>query len=142
MRNVSSAVRPGRSPKHFMSVLVVTVVLIAALPAAGAQPPAAADPAVITTWNAIAVSTIAGPVLTGGAGKANAEAFLWYSFVHTAIYNAVNGITGEYELYEWNARGPKGASPEAAAASGEAPFGALAFHSYSSYSPVIPTTAL
>ena len=32
------------------------------------------------------------------------------------MYNAVVGITGEYELYRWNAKAPKGASPEAAAA--------------------------
>ena len=32
------------------------------------------------------------------------------------MYNAVVGITGEYELYRWNALAPKGASPEAAAA--------------------------
>jgi hypothetical protein len=32
------------------------------------------------------------------------------------VYNAVVGITGEYELYKWNARAPKGASPQAAAA--------------------------
>jgi hypothetical protein len=77
--------------------------------------PGAADPAVITEWNAIAVRTIAGPA-PSGAGKANAEAFLWYAFVHAAVYNAVVGITGEYELYNWNARGPKGGSPQAAAA--------------------------
>ncbi len=77
--------------------------------------PGAADPAVITTWNAIAVRTIAGPAPLG-AGKANAEAFLWYSFVHAAVYNAVVGITGDYELYKWNEPAPKSASPQAAAA--------------------------
>jgi hypothetical protein len=77
--------------------------------------PAAADPAVITTWNSIAVRTIAGPAPLG-AGKANAEAFLWYSFVHAAVYNAVVGITGDYELYKWSEGAPKGASPQAAAA--------------------------
>ena len=51
-----------------------------------------------------------------GAGKANAEAFLWFGSVHAAVYNAVNGITREYELYKWNAKAPKGASPQAAAA--------------------------
>jgi hypothetical protein len=104
-----------QTARRVISTLVVSAMLIAALPAAGAQPPAAADPAVITTWNAIAVSTIAGPA-PNGAGKANAEAFLWYAFVHAAVYNAVVGITGEYELYEWNAKAPKGASPQAAAA--------------------------
>ena len=34
------------------------------------------------------------------AGKANAEAFLWYAFEQAAVYNAVNGITGRYELYK------------------------------------------
>lgn len=62
-----------------------------------------------------AVSTIAGAA-PNGAGKANAEAFLWFAFVQAAVYNAVVGITREYELYKWNARGPKGASPQAAAA--------------------------
>lgn len=75
----------------------------------------AADPAVITAWNAIAVRTIAGPAPMG-AGKANPEAFLWYAFVHAAVYNAVVGITGEYELYKWNDPAPTGASPYAAAA--------------------------
>jgi hypothetical protein len=70
-----------------------------------------ADPAVIRDWNATAVATI-----VVDAGKANAEAFLWYGFVQAAVYNAVVGITREYELYEWNKRGPHAASPEAAAA--------------------------
>ncbi len=39
---------------------------------------------------------------------ANAESFIWFAFVQAAVYNAVNGITGEYELYGWNAHGPKG----------------------------------
>src|SRR6188508_3374738 len=85
-------------------------------PGAGAQPPAAADSAVVMTWNQIAVSTITLPVASGGPGKLPPEAFLYFSFVHAAMYNAVVGITGEYELYRWNALGPKGASPQAAAA--------------------------
>lgn len=98
------------------ATLVSTVAVLYAHPAAGAQQPAAADPAVIPAWNTIAVSTITGPS-PNGAGKANVEAFLWFAFVQAAVYNAVNGITGEYELYEWNAKAPKGASPQAAAAS-------------------------
>jgi hypothetical protein len=97
------------------ATLMTIVGVLYARPAAGAQPPAAADPAVIPAWNAIAVSTIAGPAPTG-AGKANVEAFLWFAYVEAAVYNAVNGITGDYELYEWNAKAPKGASPQAAAA--------------------------
>jgi hypothetical protein len=97
------------------ATLMTIVAVLYARPAAGAQSLAAADPAVITAWNAIAVSTIAGPA-PNGAGKANVEAFLWFAFVQAAVYNAVNGITGEYELYDWNAKAPKGASPQAAAA--------------------------
>ena len=97
------------------ATLMTIIAVLYARPAAGAQPPAAADPAVIRDWDAIAVSTIAGPA-PGGAGKANVEAFLWFPFVQAAVYNAVNGITGEYELYKWNAKAPKGASPQAAAA--------------------------
>ena len=97
------------------AALVSVVAVVLAQPAAGAQQTAAADPAVITTWNAVAQTTITAPA-PSGAGKANAEGFLWYGFVQAAVYNAVNGITGEYELYEWNVKGPKGASPQAAAA--------------------------
>lgn len=79
--------------------------------AATAVPVASRDPAVITDWNATAVATI-----VVDAGKANAEAFLWYGFTHAAIYNAVVGITRDYELYNWDIRGPRSASPEAAAA--------------------------
>jgi hypothetical protein len=76
-----------------------------------ARPKPAADPRVITDWNATAVATI-----VTDAGKANAEAFLWYAFVQAAVNNAVVGITERYELYKWNATAPEGASPEAAAA--------------------------
>jgi hypothetical protein len=81
----------------------------------GPTPGSIADPAVVTAWNTIAVRTIAGPAPLG-VGKANAEAFLWYAFVHAAVYNAVVGITADYELYKWNERAPSGASPQAAAA--------------------------
>lgn len=97
------------------AVLAVVAAMIVAGPASGAQPAAAADPSVVPAWNAIAMDTIAGPA-PNGAGKANVEAFYWLPIVHAAVYNAVNGITGEYELYEWNAGAPKGASPQAAAA--------------------------
>jgi hypothetical protein len=71
----------------------------------------AANPAVITDWNATMVATI-----VTDAGKGNAEGILWFSFVNAAVYNAVNGITRRYELYKWDVRGPRAASPEAAAA--------------------------
>jgi hypothetical protein len=111
----SMTVQPRRWTNHVLVALVVTAALVAPTGALAKQPPAAANPAVITAWNAIAVTTIAGPAPTG-AGKANAEAFIWFAFVQAAVYNAVEGITGRHELYDWNAKAPKGASPEAAAA--------------------------
>lgn len=94
--------RPAR--RAVLTLLVIA--LVAAAPASAAQPAGDADPAVVTTWNALAVQTI----------PANPAAFLNYSFVHLAMYNAIVGITGEYELYQWNVMGPPKASPEAAAA--------------------------
>ena len=100
-----------------IAVALVTVAALLATTLAGVAPGGvrsgspAADPAVITDWNAVAVATI-----VTDAGKANAEAFLWYAFEQAAVYNAVVGITGRYEPYKWHARGPKGASPQAAAA--------------------------
>jgi hypothetical protein len=85
-------------------MLVTT--LVAATPVSAAPPVAAANAAVITTWNSVAISTV--PV--------NPAAFLNYAFVHLAMYNAVVGITGEYEQYQWSAPAPHNASPEAAAA--------------------------
>jgi hypothetical protein len=100
-----------------IAAALVTAAALLATTLAGVAPGAvrsgsvAADPAVINDWNAVAVATI-----VTDAGKANAEAFLWYAFEQAAVYNAVVGITRRYEPYKWHARGPKGASPQAAAA--------------------------
>ncbi|HET9416239.1 MAG TPA: vanadium-dependent haloperoxidase [Candidatus Limnocylindria bacterium] len=85
---------------------MLVIAVTGATPVSAAPPVAAANAAVITTWNAVAVSTI----------PANPAAFLNYAFVHLAMYNAVVGITGEYEQYQWRAPAPHNASPEAAAA--------------------------
>ena len=77
---------------------------------AAPQPPRGANAAVIATWNEMAVSD------GHDGGMASPTNFNYYAFVHLAMYNAVVGITGEYELYRWDAVAPKGASPEAAAA--------------------------
>ena len=90
-------------------MLLLGLVLVAAMPVAAKQPAPSANAAVIATWNEHAVARIT-------ATGASPTAFNYFAFVHLAMYNAVVGITGEYELYEWNAKAPKGASPEAAAA--------------------------
>ena len=109
MRHASSmSPHPHRTGRPAFAALLLSLTLISATPAVGAPPPAA-NAAVIATWNQIAVSTIT----ANGAGP---TAFNYFAFVHIAMYNAVVGITGEYELYRWTRRAPSGASPEAAAA--------------------------
>ena len=103
----STDFRPRRAIWRAAPVLMlILTMLLAPGGAAAHRPSAGSNPAVIGTWNQIAVGTI--PV--------NPAAYLNYSFVHLAMYNAVNGITREYELYQWHSKGPRGASPEAAAA--------------------------
>jgi hypothetical protein len=103
--------RPIVSRRSFLAGLGGAAALALAPTAARAAAEPGADPAVITDWNATAVA-----VITIDAGKANAEAFLWYGFVQAAVYNAVVGITRRYETYRWNERGLRRASPQAAAA--------------------------
>src|SRR5262245_28767494 len=115
MRPASTSTHPHRAARSIAAALLLSVTLGAVTPVSAAKPPAAADPAVIAAWNRIAIDTLI-QAPPNGAGKTAPEAFLYFAFVHAAIFNAVVGITGEYELYRWNARAPKGASPEAAAA--------------------------
>jgi hypothetical protein len=113
--------RPRSGALRAAPALLLSLILIAgsqltgAVPRAAADAPPAANAAVITTWNVHALVTLtsAAPV---GAAKLPPEVFLYLSFVHLAMYNAVNGITGEYELYRWRGEPQEGASPEAAAA--------------------------
>lgn len=100
-----SHTRRHRSARRAVLAMLV-MALVGATPVSAAPPPAAANAAVITTWNSVAASTI--PV--------SPAAFLNYAFVHLAMYNAVVGITGEYQQYQWSAPAPHNASPEAAAA--------------------------
>jgi hypothetical protein len=111
----STSIHPQGPTRLITPALVLSITLAAVMPVSAAQPPAAADPAVIAAWNQMAVNTLV-QAPPNGAGKTAPEAFLYFAFVHAAMYNAVVGITGEYELYRWNVRAPKGASPQAAAA--------------------------
>ncbi len=94
-----------RSARRAVLTMLV-IALVGATPVSAAPPVASANAGVITAWNAVAASTI----------PPNPAAFLNYAFVHLAMYNAVVGITGEYEPYQWSAPAPHNASPEAAAA--------------------------
>ena len=70
----------------------------------------AGDPAVISDWNAIAVTT-----LLGDTTKQLPEDFLYMGFVQAAVYDAVVGIDGRYAPYKFHAHAPSGASDQAAA---------------------------
>jgi hypothetical protein len=111
----SSPYQRYRPLVRVVQALLLGLLMLSAPPVAGVQPPAAANAAVIATWNEIAVTTVTS-MAPAGAGMAGPTAFNYFAFMHIAVYNAVVGITGEYELYRWNAKAPKGASPEAAAA--------------------------
>ena len=68
-------------------------------------PVARAD--VVLEWNEILVNTLAGqnPLVSSRVA----------AITHTAVFEAVNAITGEYQPYLFTIEGPPGASPEAAA---------------------------
>src|SRR5918994_7962943 len=98
------------------ATVVVVAALLLATPAAltspaQTAPPVARDPAVITTWDAIAVRTI---VVQGL--KPPPVAQLYLGFVSAAIYNAVVTIDGRFTPYTAQPRAPGHASPEPAAA--------------------------
>ena len=57
--------------------------------------------------------------------RRTSRASFWFPFVQAAVYNAVNGITGEYELYKWNVKAPKGASPAGGGGGARGPDGVL-----------------
>ena len=115
---------PGRAPHRFLlrrrtwGVLTAAAVLAigVATPAASfadSRTPvtaAAGDPAVISDWNAIAVTT-----LLGDTTKQLPEDFLYMGFVQAAVYDAVVGIDGRYAPYKFHAQAPSGASDQAAA---------------------------
>jgi hypothetical protein len=68
------------------------------------------DPAVISEWNEIAVTT-----LLGDTTKQLVEDFLYLGFVQAAVYDAVVGVEGRYEPYRFHAHAPRGTSAQAAA---------------------------
>ena len=113
---------PGRVPHRFLrhrrtwGALTVAVLGIGLLTPgtsfASSTPPSATarGPAVISGWNDIAVSTLAGDTTTQPV-----EDILYMAFVQTAVYNAVVGVEGRYEPYRFHVQAPRGSSAQAAA---------------------------
>jgi hypothetical protein len=106
-----------RRKAHLPSWLAAfTAALLLAALAAGtatAATPATAttDSAkVITDWNALAVTTLAGDTT-----KQPIEDFLYLGFVQAAVYDAVVGVEGRYAPYRFHAHAPRGTSAQAAA---------------------------
>jgi hypothetical protein len=92
---------------------VLLLITLATGNAAGAprsSPPSAGDPTIISDWNAIAVSTLAGDTT-----KQPVEDILYLAFVQAAVYNAVVGVEGRYAPYRFHAHAPRGTSVQAAA---------------------------
>ena len=103
---------PHSIGRRAVMALLLSLTLISGVAPTLAVPPPGADNArVITTWNEIAVNRI-----TTNGTVTSPTNFNYFAFVHLAMYNAVVGITGEYEMYRWDKHAPTGASPEAAAA--------------------------
>jgi len=113
----------------------VAAALLAAMVAPGtataapmAAPTAADDATVISDWNALATSTLA-----GDPTKPPTETLLYTSFVQAAVYDAVVGVEGRYAPYGFHAHAPRGTSAQAAAV-------AAAHKILVTYSPYAQTT--
>ena len=92
--------------RSFVATCSLLVAATAAQPL-HATPRAADDPAVIATWQAVALRTT---VATGPPAQ------LYLGIVSAAMYQAVATIDGGYERYTAQPRAHANASPEAAAA--------------------------
>jgi hypothetical protein len=92
------------------AVLLIILTAGTATAATTPSPAPAGDPALISDWNAIAVTTLAGDTT-----KQPIEDILYMGFVQAAVYNAVVGVDGRYAPYRFHARAPRGTSDQAAA---------------------------
>lgn len=119
-------------PRRWLVALGAAVLLAPLLPATGAAAAAGrgadADPALLSEWNALAVSTI-----SADPTKLPPETVLYQGFVQAAVYDAVIGVTGGYQPYRFHARAPRHASARAAAV-------AAAHRILVTYSPYATTT--
>jgi hypothetical protein len=112
---LSSQRRSGHARRWLAScaaVLLPVAALAAGTASAAATPSlaSAGDPAVISDWNSIAVTT-----LVGDTTKQPVEDILYMAFVQAAVYNAVVGVDGRYAPYRFHAHAPRGTSAQAAA---------------------------
>ena len=90
--------------------LLITLTAGTATAATAPRQASAGHPAVISDWNAIAVSTLSGDTTTQPV-----EDILYMALVQAAVYNAVVGVEGRYTPYRFHAHAPRGTSAQAAA---------------------------
>ena len=83
----------------------------------------------ITEWNAIAVTTALNgdPAISPGCNTAGGTS-IYLTYVHLAMYNAVNAIKHRYDPYGPGIPAPQGAKPDAAAI-------AAAYYTLANYFP-------
>jgi hypothetical protein len=91
------------------AALTIAVVLPGGVATAHRDRPSG-DPEVVRTWNALTVSTLA------TAGKPPPEQFVYLSYVHAAVYDAVVAIDHGGPQYLLRLRAPQDASADAAVA--------------------------
>ena len=100
--------------RRLWTLAVTFLMMLAIVPAtsatATAKPPAG-DAKVISDWNQIATSTMAGDTTKTG----HPQVFLYMGFVQAAMYDAVVGIDRRYEPYSFHDRAPHPTSTQAAA---------------------------
>lgn len=68
------------------------------------------DPSVVSEWNLRAVNTLVADTATAPVAD-----FLYLAFVQAAVYDAVVGVTGGYEPYNFRGTAATGSSAQAAA---------------------------
>jgi hypothetical protein len=102
--------RAGTLPSAGVVAVLVTALVGTATAAPTAATTTSGDPTVVSEWNQIAVTTLAGDTTKQGV-----ETFLYTAFVQAAVYDAVVGVKGRYEPYSFHARARRGTSAQAAA---------------------------
>ena len=116
--SADGAMPPGGPPRRLprlrtwgaLTAAVLGIGIVTPGTSLASNTPAADDPAVISEWNELAVSTLVLDTTTQPI-----EDILYMGFVQAAVYNAVVGVEGRYEPYRFRAHAPRGASAQAAA---------------------------
>ncbi len=97
----------SRKANRPLAVVFLTGMLCICTPPASAQPQRLGDP--ISDWNSLALDAIRGATTPPTLAARN------LALLHGAMFDAVNGITRDYQSYRYHIPPPADALPEAAA---------------------------